>query len=403
MKMIKNKVTASLSSKIIDYNPVRDVCHFVDGSYLIISPKLDEVLKDGNVTLGRKVMYSIYFAIHLLVMIKYVILAIFGDPYTIAMLGESFHSLMNIYYISRLLLSIQIIMVPTKLTVLYLGDQYLAKVFLTISQFDTSLAFNRMNNRKLKLKIWLMSKLITKLMKPARYVIIPVVMLYCLTMTFFDTLVHYNLVTLVIGMIVNSIIQYIWLYNLVGITLTGGIAFYFILSMAKLRFEELIHLVRVYKINSLFRVYQSYNQLVIDIKLCRSLLDTIISIIYITVPFLIGLLCQVIIDGQWFTKIIAAIVLLVTCASNYIEYYMTSSICLMNKIIVKLLHPIQFDKRPKTRLMRLKIDSLIARLNKEFVGFYCLYAIKFNRMSFYKYILGISTTYFLVNGLDSSR
>ena len=42
----------------------------------------------------------------------------------------------------------------------------------------------------------------------------------------------------------------------------------------------------------------------------------------------------------------------------------------MNKKIVKLLHPIQIDKRFKTRLMRLKIDSLIARLNKEFVGFY---------------------------------
>ena len=399
MNMIKSKVTASLSTKILGYNPVRDVCRFVCDNYLVISPNLDQVLNNGNVTLARKVMYSIYFAIHLLVTIKYAILTIYGDSYTIAMLGESFHSLMNIYYISRLLLSIQMFMVPIKLTVLYISDQSMAKMLLTISRFDTSLALNRINNRKLKLKVWLMSKLIIKIMKPVRYLIIPAIMLYCLAISYFNSPVRYNLVTL----IVNSIIQYMWLYNLTGIGLTGGIIFYVIMSMIQLRFEELIHLVKVYKLNSLFRVYHSYNQLVIDIKLCRPLLDTIISIIYITVPFLIGLLCQVIIDGQWFTKIIAVIVLLVACACNYIEYYMASSICLMNKIIIKLLHPIQFDKRPKTRLMRLKIDSLIARLNKEFVGFYCLFAIKFNRMSFYQYILGISTTYFLVNGLVSSR
>ena len=75
----------------------------------------------------------------------------------------------------------------------------------------------------------------------------------------------------------------------------------------------------------------------------------------------------------------------------------------MNNIIVKLLHPIQFDKRFKTRQMKLKIDSLIAKLNEEFVGFYCLYAIKFNRKSFYQYIIGLSTTYLLIDGLVNTR
>ena len=55
-----------------------------------------------------------------------------------------------------------------------------------------------------------------------------------------------------------------------------------------------------------------------------------------------------------------------------------------NHLIVKLLYPIQFDKKPKKLTNKLKIDSLIARLNKEFVGFNCLYFIKFTKLSFYQ-------------------
>ena len=39
------------------------------------------------------------------------------------------------------------------------------------------------------------------------------------------------------------------------------------------------------------------------------------------------------------------------CTFNYIMYWMASSICLMNKVIVKLLHPIQSDKTHNTRLV----------------------------------------------------
>ena len=151
------------------------------------------------------------------------------------------------------------------------------------------------------------------------------------------------------------------------------------------------------------RVNHLYNQLVIDIKMCRRVFDPVICIVYVTLPFPFGLLCQLIIDSHWLPRLLAAVALAILGSANYIVYYMVSSICPINKIIVKLLITIQFDERHKTRQMKLKIDSLVERLSKEFVGFYCLYAIKFNRMSFYQYILGISTTYFLVSGFVNAR
>ena len=145
---------------------------------------MDLMRAGGNVTFGRRMSYHATFAIHLLVMIKYVILAIYDDDCTIAMFGESFHLLTNIYYCSRLCLSFQIAIVPIKFTLLYFGDKFVANILMTISRFQTKLSFNRINNRKLNTKIWLMSKLYNKFMLPLRWIVFPAAMFYCSTLAY---------------------------------------------------------------------------------------------------------------------------------------------------------------------------------------------------------------------------
>ena len=401
MNRIKNKVIGPLKSRIILYDPIRDVCQLLANSCLFLSSNMDQMKTSENVSFGRRMMYYATFAIHLLVTIKYGILINYDDPYTIAMFGESMHVFANIYissFFGRLFLSTQMALLTAKVTLRYIGDQYFADMLVTLSQLDTSLPFNRINNRKLTTKIWLMSKLFTKLL-PVICIVFLTTILYCSTLVYLNSPVPVNLFTL----IVNSSIQCIWLTNNMEIGLAGGLGFFYVMSMVQLRYMELIHLIKENKVDAFVKVSHLYNQLVIDIKICCRLFDPIIGIIYLTVPFPIGFLCQLVIGGNWMAKIFALAVGLVACISNFMIYHMSSSICPMNKKIVKLLHPIQIDKRFKTRLMRLKIDSLIARLNEEFVGFYCLYAIKFTRMSFYKYILGISITNILVNGLVNAR
>ena len=176
--------------------------------------------------------------------------------------------------------------------------------------------------------------------------------------------------------------------------------------MAQLRFEELFHLIRANKASGLYKVTVMYNQLVMDIKMAASLLDMIISLIYLTTPFIIGIYLQMAFNYDGLTRIYTLFSMFLACTYNYVTYWKTSSICLMKEIIVKLLYPIQFDKPDNTRLTKLtrcKIDSFVARLNTEFVGFHVLYAIKFTKLSFYNYILGISSTYFLLGDLGNSQ
>ena len=397
MNWSKNKLIDRLKSQIIAYNPIRDVSRILGDSCLVLSSNMDQMINDSKVTFQRRMKYYATFVIHLLVMIKYAILATYNDTYTIAMFGESFHVVTNIYYCSRVCLSFLSVAIPIKFTLLCFDDEFVTNMLLTISLFQTTLPFIRINNRKKSTKLWLMSKLYTEFRFPLKSIVFPATMFYCSTLAYTNSPIPVYPVTLAI----NSIMHCMWMTNVFEIAYFCGVCFFLTMSMALLRYKEIIHLIRSNKVADFKKVSHLYNQLVVDIKVCRRLFDPLIGIIYLAMPLLFGFVCQIIVDGFWVARVLAVIGLLVGCTSNYTMYYMASSICPMNK--VKLVIPIQFENRQKTRQMKLKIDSLIARLNKEFVGFYCLYAIKFTRKSFYQYILGISMTYFLVDGLVNTR
>ena len=196
------------------------------------------------------------------------------------MFGESFHLLTNIHHCSRLCLSLQMTMVPFKLTFLYFEDQFVANMLLTISRVQTSSPFIRINNRKVTAKMWLMNKLDTKFRFPLKWIFLPAIMFYCSTLAYTNSPIPVNLVTLAF----NSIIQCLWLINLYEIGFSFGVCCFLTMSMIQLRYKELTHFVKCNKVAGLTEVSHLYNQLVIDIKMCR-LFDPIISIIYLTFPF----------------------------------------------------------------------------------------------------------------------
>ena len=166
----------------------------------------------------------------------------------------------------------------------------------------------------------------------------------------------------------------------------------------KLSFDNLIHLVKSYKRVGIIKVY---NDLVIGFKQVHQLFNPVIGIMYMSVPFTICFSYELALDHHvhFFGRLLASAALMLACISNYIMYSIASSICVKNKIIAKYLYSIQFDRMSKRVIVRMKIDSFIARLNQEFVGFRCLYFIKFTKLTFYKYILGLSSSYFMINDL----
>ena len=145
---IKNKLLVDFRLELHSYKPIENVFQWLADYYIVLSPNFDDLINNSKVTLKRKLIYYTNFAIHLSVLIKYTFLSKYGDPYTIALMGESLHYLSSIYFASYFFLSIQGILVPLLMYVRYIGDRQMANILVTISQFDNNRVFNRINNRK---------------------------------------------------------------------------------------------------------------------------------------------------------------------------------------------------------------------------------------------------------------
>ena len=209
---IKNKLLTEFQSELHSYNPIENVFQWFADYYYVLSPNFDDVINNSKITLKRKLIFHINFAIHLFELIKYLILTKYGDPYTLAVLGESIHYVTNNYFHSHILVSMEMTALPCIMYVRYIGDQQLAQILVKISQFDTNRAFNRINYRKVTKKVWLMDKIATMIKKHTKWLAYPLLILYCAISVYHEQPTRYNLVTLAI----NSIVHWVCMVNLAG-------------------------------------------------------------------------------------------------------------------------------------------------------------------------------------------
>lgn len=144
----------------------------------------------------------------------------------------------------------------------------------------------------------------------------------------------------------------------------------------------------------------SYNQIVDFFKRLTIHQNQIISIIYVFTPMFIAYLIEMTMSQKlnWLARSFLGLFLIITISCNYIIYNTISSVTVFNKVIAGKLYPLIIGRKITNVTSMNKLDNFIARLNKDFLGFRCFY-IKFKKLSFYQYILGVSTSYFLVNGI----
>ena len=128
----------------------------------------------------------------------------------------------------------------------------------------------------------------------------------------------------------------------------------------------------------------------------------IIGISYCIIPYVISVTTQFVKTSQenelnTMFRLVIIMLNLIVIANAYIINNITASITVRNKTIAKHLYPIFSEQRKLKRSIKLKIDSWIARLNEEFIGFYYFNFSQFTKLAFYQYILVVSTCYMLVN------
>ena len=124
--------------------------------------------------------------------------------------------------------------------------------------------------------------------------------------------------------------------------------------------------------------------------------------IYLLTPFIMSYLFEISIDPELalFSRVFATITCVTQAFTLNFIMFMVSSLSQYNTILAKHIYP-RFNSRSKYRLIYfMKLDSFIGRLSKEYIGFRCFTLLKFKRLSFYHYILGISSCFILINNLN---
>lgn len=140
-----------------------------------------------------------------------------------------------------------------------------------------------------------------------------------------------------------------------------------------------------------------YNKLYKITKRNSKLFNWGMSALYLIFPFIFRQILKIPLDRQTSTggKIIAIYYLIIIVLGNLIVFYFPSTISTTNTKILKCLYPIVVDNNINNTKLKRRIDSFIARLNTEFIGFKCL-NIKFKQINFFKYIMAITSAFFKI-------
>ena len=172
---------------------------------------------------------------------------------------------------------------------------------------------------------------------------------------------------------------------------------YMTLMYIQLKFTSIIDMISS-NLLLVKRAILDYNRTYRIVNKLEKSFNILLSIIYIYYPTFYIFLLNSIVDGsiEKTIKFSLLLTLFFNVIINYIIFNKMTAISTTNTSILYNLYPILVDKNFKKLKLRLRIDSFIARLNTEFIGFHCWLFIKFKRLAFFEYLFCISGTFFLL-------
>ena len=210
----------------------------------------------------------------------------------------------------------------------------------------------------------------------------------------------------------NVIILCFWTINLILscnqiqiITLIGTSLFYVPITLLNYRLDEFIEKlrdsIRCNNKQDVHQVLASYDELIGVVQQLSGPYNMIIGLVYCLVPYVIALnleLTKIDRDDLLFNSLKSTFLFLFIVANvnAFIINQLSASITVRNKSITRHLYPMFYSKKKTKFRMKLEIESFIARLNTEYIGYYCFNLFKFTKMAFYQYSFSVSTCYFLI-------
>lgn len=267
---------------------------------------------------------------------------------------------------------------------------------------------NMDNEHKLVLRVNILYKFYMKFLGNLFSVSVSVMYIFISSFAFYYHGDQYNIVILII-----NVILFITFANHATISaLSMAFWFYVPISFLNFKLDELARSLRVSIRWRKYKVIHSeqlvYDKLTKVVKILSLTYNLYIGLIYVIMPYVITIDIKLIvllndnvmIDNpivHFIMNLISLALLAAAFINIYLVNYISASITIRNNTLVKYLYPL-FNGNHSTNLkLKLKIDSFIARLNKQYIGFRCFNLFKFTKLVFYEYWLGLSSSYILIH------
>ena len=231
---------------------------------------------------------------------------------------------------------------------------------------------------------------------------------------------NYKIIILMVSTIHNIICVKIVNMNYPGYAMITFTTFIFL----KLKQNDIIKSIRFNVLwRNKIRLYdnlQDYHQFTRLVDKLGKLINVLSGIIYLITPFFISQILWILTDQvpKNFVDKVAQIcfifMVLIMIICIYIFDDILSRITKVSHSLTKYLYPIfkdknfnRFDHKLGLNLnyrsgqlsdimVRIKIDSFIARLNEEFVGFYCFNLFEVTKLAFFEYIYMLMSVFVLI-------
>ena len=403
-----------------DHSIFKSIYSYLVRNYVLYYDNLQNYQERVNPPLKRKLLYHGYTLLLVWLLIKFSILTRFDDYSLKIMTGDVLHIFTSYYRQGYIFIINSLVVTILLRLVTYYGEK---KMSININEIKTfkngAIIFKYRNNEKRLIIIansvyWLKKFYNTY----CNFLSIIHIILSVIAYIFTDN--NYNLLVMMVFTIQHIIFFKIIFSIYPGFLMLMSTTFMFL----KLKQNDIIKSIRFnVSWRNKFRLYDNlkqYHQFTELVDKLSKLINLFCGIIYSISPFLISQTLWILIESspKSFVEKLAQIafifMIVVTFILLYIFLDILSNITQLNQTLPKYLYPIFQDKqftRFKHRIsfnlnynfgqlsdimVRIKIDSFIARLNEEFVGFYCFNLFQLTKLTFFEYIYMLISDFVLI-------
>ena len=400
MKVIKNKLVKYLKDKSNDLEGITRIEHFITDHNVIGSKSFRDYTTGQSISNGRRFRMWLNILFMIFNIARYVVLSFKDDKWILILTGEFCYKLYDMKIIAKFIvagLSLGLSFQSVTYWVEYKHRFKIIEVFYKLQQNDHHYRLTKINTRKFNIFSYGLYKLFlvqTYYWLGGATIALSLLLVYHAYMD--DQIDHYLLLLLL-----NMVNLSLWVKQAFISSFSTIALFYLTIYYARLKFNEFLAFLRnnVNKGNN-----QGIIKIILFLKQLRELIIDlsghiimVIGCAYNIYPYMIVISLHIALESQITrTRIFMTTICLVLFMLNYIMNMVSSWFPQKNIDISKCLYRLACTNSLTGLRLRLKMDEFILSLNENYVGFYCFNLFTFTKMSFYKYIFGLSITYVLV-------